>query len=99
MSAEELLDALKRAGSVLQIDGEHLACRLPKGTEHFVDLMRQHKPELMSIIRARGGRVATTPRCPECGSYYLYRENNIGNYECVSCELREIPEDVARRTA
>jgi hypothetical protein len=36
------------------------------------------------------------PRCPRCVSYALYRPNNIGNYECQTCGLPDIPEDVAR---
>jgi hypothetical protein len=34
------------------------------------------------------------PHCPRCA---LYRPNNIGNYECLTCELRNIEEDVARK--
>jgi hypothetical protein len=37
------------------------------------------------------------PNCPRCGSYYLYRKNNTGNYECQTCEMVDITEDVARR--
>jgi uncharacterized protein (DUF983 family) len=37
------------------------------------------------------------PRCPRCGSYYLYRKNGQGNYQCQSCELGNISEEVARR--
>jgi hypothetical protein len=38
------------------------------------------------------------PHCPRCGSYYLYRKNNVGNYECQTCEMVGITEDVARRS-
>jgi hypothetical protein len=38
------------------------------------------------------------PHCPRCASYALYRPNNIGDYECQTCELRNITEEVARRT-
>lgn len=37
------------------------------------------------------------PHCPKCGSFALYRPNNIGNYECMSCQLQDISEEVARR--
>lgn len=37
------------------------------------------------------------PRCPACLSYYLYRQNNIGNYECMTCGLQDITESTARR--
>jgi hypothetical protein len=30
-------------------------------------------------------------------SYALYRKNNIGDYECLTCGLRDIDEIVARR--
>ena len=38
------------------------------------------------------------PHCPRCASYALYRPNNIGDYECLTCGLRNIAEAVARRT-
>ena len=38
------------------------------------------------------------PHCPRCTGYALYRPNNIGNYECLTCKLRNITEEVARRT-
>ena len=38
------------------------------------------------------------PHCPRCASYDLYRPNNIGDYECLTCGLRNIAEAVARRT-
>ncbi len=37
------------------------------------------------------------PHCPRCASYALYRANNIGNYECLTCGRLDIPEEVARR--
>ena len=37
------------------------------------------------------------PHCPRCSSFYLYRRNNIGLYECLSCGLKEIEECTARR--
>jgi hypothetical protein len=37
------------------------------------------------------------PRCPACLSYYLYRQNNIRNYECMTCGLLDITEEAARR--
>lgn len=29
------------------------------------------------------------PRCPKCASYALYRQNNVGNYECMTCRYKE----------
>jgi hypothetical protein len=37
------------------------------------------------------------PHCPRCASYALYRKNNVGTYECQTCQLREIDDTVARR--
>jgi hypothetical protein len=42
-------------------------------------------------------RAKVFPHCPKCASYALYRKNNIGNYECRTCGLLDIPEEVARR--
>jgi hypothetical protein len=38
----------------------------------------------------------TLPRCPECGSYALYRDGRTGPYECLTCEQIGIPEDAAK---
>jgi hypothetical protein len=37
------------------------------------------------------------PHCPRCASYALYRKNNQGNYECLTCGMQDIGEAVARR--
>jgi len=37
------------------------------------------------------------PHCPRCASYALYRKNNVGTYECLTCELQGIDETAARR--
>jgi hypothetical protein len=44
-----------------------------------------------------GSKAPTLPDCPRCSSYCLYRKNNIGNYECLTCELGGITESTARR--
>jgi tRNA(Ile2) C34 agmatinyltransferase TiaS len=41
----------------------------------------------------------TLPKCPECGSYALYRDGKSGPYECLTCEKTRIPEDAARLAA
>jgi hypothetical protein len=96
MTCAELIESVKRAGGVLELDGDKLRCRLPKDAVHFADLLREHREELLEIVKARGGRVATFPHCPKCASYALYRENR-GNYECQTCGLRDIEESIARR--
>jgi hypothetical protein len=37
------------------------------------------------------------PHCPRCASYALYRQNNIGAYDCETCGLQGIEECTARR--
>lgn len=37
------------------------------------------------------------PHCPRCAGYAMYRPNNVGNYECLSCGMQDINEEVARR--
>jgi hypothetical protein len=37
------------------------------------------------------------PHCPKCAGYSLYRKNNVGSYECMTCGLQDISEEVARR--
>lgn len=47
--------------------------------------------------RIRGGWTSTFPHCPRCASYALYRKNNIGDYECLTCGMQDIEESTARR--
>lgn len=96
MSTAELIESVKRAGGILELDGDKLRCQLPKDAVHFAELLRERKPELIEIVKARGGRVANFPHCPRCGSYHLYRENNVGKYECQSCFLQSVDESTAR---
>jgi Zn ribbon nucleic-acid-binding protein len=97
MSVGELLETVKLAGGILELDGDKLRCRLPKDSAHLTGLLREHKQALIAILRARGGRVATFPHCPKCASFALYRRNNIGSYECETCGLKDIDETAARR--
>ena len=96
-TADELIESVKRAGGVLELDGDKLRCQLPKDAVYFAELLRERKPEIIEILKARGGRIATFPHCPKCPSYALYRRNNIGKYECMTCGLQEIEESTARR--
>jgi hypothetical protein len=97
VNAAELIDSVKRAGGVLELKGDKLRCQLPKDAAHFAEMLREHKRELIDIVKARGGRIATFPHCPRCSSYALYRKNNLGDYECETCGLREIAESTARQ--
>jgi len=98
VTVTELLDSVKRIGGVLEVDGDKLKCQLPKDAVYLAELLREHKQELIGIVNAHGGRLATFPHCPRCASYALYRRNNIGTFECQTCGLRDVDEAVARRT-
>ena len=47
----------------------------------------------------RPGRLmgSSFPHCPRCAGYALYRKNNVGKYECLTCNLLESDEAAARR--
>jgi Zn ribbon nucleic-acid-binding protein len=97
MTAVALVEAVAAAGGVLALEGETLRCRLPDDVAHFAQELREQKADVLAVVRGRGGRVATFPHCPRCASYALYRENNRGLYECMTCGLVEIEESTARR--
>ena len=97
MTATELIESLKAKGGVLILEGEQIKFQLPQDATHLVEQLRERKQELSPILRSCGGRIATFPHCPRCASYALYRKDDLGNYECLTCELQDIPEVTARR--
>ncbi len=97
MTGGELVDAIAAAGGVLTLEGDSLRFRVPDHAAHLVGKLREHKPELVAMLRGVSGRVATFPHCPRCASYALYRKNNIGEYECLTCGQSGIEESIARR--
>lgn len=99
MSTDEMVEAVRQSGGVLRLEGDNVRCSLPTATVHFACELRERKPELVTMLKVRGGWVANLPRCPDsdCGSYYLYRENNVGTFECQTCGLESIDEATARR--
>jgi len=97
MTAGELVETVVRSGGVLSVDGELLRYELTADCEPLLPELAERKPELVELLQKRGGRVATFPHCPRCASFALYRENNIGDYECLSCSLQNITESTARR--
>jgi Zn ribbon nucleic-acid-binding protein len=97
MTAGALVDAIGAAGGEVSLKGETLYYRLPRDATHFASMLRDQKPDVLFIVRKRGGRVAAFPHCPHCASYALYRQNNVGAYECMTCGLQEIEEATARR--
>ena len=93
----ELVDEAVRAGGILRLEGDSVKVILPKDKMHLVDELRAHKPEVRELLHKSGGRIANFPRCPACRSWALFRENNRGLYECLTCTQQDIPEHVARR--
>ncbi len=97
MTAAELIEAVKMAGGVLKVEGDNVRCWLPKDAAHLAGKLKERKPELVALLRAQGGRAATFPHCPRCVSYALFRMDNTGIYECLTCGLMGIEESLARR--
>jgi uncharacterized metal-binding protein (TIGR02443 family) len=98
MTVETLVNEVIRRGGTLTLkDDGGVRYRLPEDAAHLVGELRARKPELIEFLRQAGGRLAAFPHCPKCASYALYRENNVGAYECQSCGLQNIEEDRARR--
>jgi hypothetical protein len=98
MKLQTIVHEIERAGGVLQLEAESIVrFKLPPGMEGLMDVLRAHKPELIDLLKSRGGRVAAFPHCPSCASYALYWNDDIGAYECQSCCLQGIDEQTARR--
>lgn len=99
LAAEELVRAIASAGGVLSLRGDKVQYQLPAAVAHLVDDLREHKPEVIDLLRSVGGRVAYFPACTKCGAYCLYREGNVGLFECLQCGLQAIEEHDARVTS
>lgn len=98
MNLRSVVDQIRRAGGVLELEAEKsIRIMLPRGMEDLMEVLRDSKPELMELLRSEGGRIANFPHCPRCASYALYRKDNIGAYECQTCCLQNIEEQIARR--
>ena len=97
MTGEELADTVERAGGVLKLEGDSVKCWLPKTAAHLAGELKEQKPAVITLLKTRGGRIATFPHCPRCASYALYRKDNIGAYECLTCGETGIEESTARR--
>jgi len=96
-TAETLIESVKAAGGLLKLEGDSVKCLLPKSVAHLAPELKLCKPELVELLRSIGGRAAAFPACPRCRSFALFRENNLGNYECLTCTLQDIFEADARR--
>jgi hypothetical protein len=98
MNLQSVVREIERAGGVLKLEAEsNVRYLLPEGLENLMEVLRAHKPELIDLLKSRGGRVAAFPHCPRCASYALYRKDNFGAYECLTCGLPDIDEQVSRR--
>jgi len=99
MTALELIESLKRLGAVLTLEaGEKIKFQVPESAAPLMGLLAQHKAAVVGILKTNGGRIANSPHCPRCASYALYRKNNIGAFECLTCGVLDIEEVRARRT-
>jgi hypothetical protein len=87
MNAATLVNAVKEAGGVLTLDSDGIRFRLPQNAAHLIQALREQKAEVIAILQAHSGRVATFPHCPRCAGYAVYRSNNLGSYECQTCGL------------
>jgi hypothetical protein len=94
--AEELAIAVERGGGTMTLAGENIEVFLPDDLVHLVSELKEHKPEIVGLLRRVGGRIAHFPMCPKCGSYALYRMSNIGAFACLTCDLQRIDERDAR---
>jgi Zn ribbon nucleic-acid-binding protein len=97
MSTDELVTVVERAGGTLILQGEKVKYQLPDTVAHLAAELKERKPELVALLQRRGGRVAAFPHCPHCANYALYRKDNVGAYECQTCGLQNIAEQIARR--
>lgn len=68
MTAGELLQDLRQRGVQLIADGDALAYRAARGvlTPESVEALRQHKAELLALLRAED-------RCPRTGAEFTHR--------------------------
>jgi hypothetical protein len=94
-AAEKLVRAIASAGGVLSLHGDKVRYRLPAPVAHLADELREYKPEVMSLLRSVGGRVAYFPACPKCGGYWLHLDER-GLFTCQHCGLNGIEEHDAR---
>ena len=97
MTAEDLASSIEKAGGVLKLEGEQVRCWLPTVVAHLAPELKERKSDLIEVLRRAGGRIATFPHCPRCASYALFRTNDNGDYECMTCGQDEIKEHIARR--
>ena len=107
-AALELVKAVEANGGRLTVAGEHLVIEPREAGISLLNELRRHKPEIVALLQrhtvsdpagwfVNGKRVTVFPHCPRCASYALYRKDNLGDYECLTCGMQGIEESTARR--
>ncbi len=94
--AEELAAAVESGGGTMKLAGENVELFLPDGIAHLLPRLKEHKPEIIALLHRVGGRLAHFPACPCCHAFCLYRQGDVGLYECERCGLQGIEECAAR---
>ncbi|MFP5233918.1 MAG: hypothetical protein ACLGQX_15035 [Acidobacteriota bacterium] len=94
---ERALNAL-RAVCVMEPEPDRAACHREAAHRPLTaSACRQPiQPHGLAARLVHGKRVTVFRRCPCCASYALYRNNNVGDYECQTCGMQCIDEDTAR---
>jgi hypothetical protein len=96
MSTDQVVGMVLQFGGVLRLEGDNVRCSLPVAAAHLACELRERKPELITLLRRVGGRIACFPACTRCTAYCLFREGNAGPFECQRCGLAGIEEHAAR---
>lgn len=109
-AALELVKAIEANGGRLTVERDHLVIEPRKAGLPLLEQLRAHKPEIIALLQSpgippgdpagwfvNGERVTVFPHCPRCASYALYRKDNQGDYECLTCGMQGIEESRARR--
>jgi hypothetical protein len=86
MAPTELIQRLTSAGCQVRIDGESLRVRDPEHalTDELRDAIRQHKAELLQLLRADPANDKPKP-CPACGD--VERWPTTRGLICPTCWL------------
>jgi hypothetical protein len=96
LDAQDLAEAVAAGGGTLSLVGDDAKLFLPGDHPNLLPMLKKHKLEIIVLLRLVGGWIARLPMCPKCRSYALHRKNNIGAFECLTCELQGIEERDAR---
>jgi hypothetical protein len=93
---ESALEALRQYQQSARREGSGDVTSAPAVGCEKSEISEKRSVERLEEASAAHGVHHVFPHCPRCGSFSLYRKNNIGNYECQTCELGDITEGVAR---